>query len=94
MRSPGFAVPVLNTIPNFDIRKIFFKKKHIGKSITLLKNRAKEIIQYRHGIIHHFEIDRSLARDTYIHILDAISMAIEEFVLFTEVRYKIDIDRT
>ena len=77
-----------------DVRKIFFKKKRIGKSITFLENRISEIIQYRHGIVHHFEIDRSLTRDAYIHILDAISLAIEEFVLFIETKYKIDIDRT
>lgn len=77
-----------------DVRKIFFKKKRIGKSITFLENRISEIIQYRHGIVHHFEIDRSLTRDAYIHILDAISLAIEEFVLFIETKYKINIDRT
>lgn len=79
---------------DIDVRKIFFKKKRIGKSITFLENRISEIIQYRHGIVHHFAIDRSLTRDAYIHILDAISLAIEEFVLFIEMRYKIDIDRT
>jgi hypothetical protein len=77
-----------------DVRKIFFKKKRIGKSITFLENRISEIIQYRHGIVHHFQIDRSLTRDAYINILDAISLAIEEFVLFIETKYKIDIDRT
>lgn len=79
---------------DIDVRKIFFKKKRIGKSITFLENRISEIIQYRHGIVHHFAIDRSLTRDAYIHILDAISLAIEEFVLFIEMKYKIDIDRT
>lgn len=79
---------------DIDVRKIFFKKKRIGKSITFLENRISEIIQYRHGIVHHFEIDRSLTRDAYIHILDAISLAIEEFVLFIEIKYKIEIDRT
>lgn len=79
---------------DIDVRKIFFKKKRIGKSITFLENRISEIIEYRHGIVHHFAIDRSLTRDAYIHILDAISLAIEEFVLFIETKYKIDIDRT
>jgi hypothetical protein len=76
-----------------DVRKLFFKKKRIGKSITFLENRISEIIQYRHGIVHHFQIDKSLTRDAYINILDTISMAIEEFVLFIEKKYKIDIDR-
>jgi len=79
---------------NIDVRRIFFKKKRIGKSIAFLENRISEIIQYRHGIVHHFAIDRSLTKDAYIHILDALSLAIEEFVLFIEIKYKIDIDRT
>jgi hypothetical protein len=79
---------------DIDVRKIFFKKKRIGKSITFLENRISEIIQYRHGIVHHFAIDRSLTRDAYIHILDAISLAIEEYVLFIEIKYKIEMDRT
>jgi RiboL-PSP-HEPN len=79
---------------DIDVRKIFFQKKRIGKSITFLENRISEIIQYRHGIVHHFVIDKSLTRDAYIHILDAISLAIEEFVLFVDRKYKIEIDRT
>lgn len=79
---------------DIDVRKILFKKKRIGRSITFLENRISEIIQYRHGIVHHFAIDRSLTKDAYIHILDAISLAIEEFILFIETRYKIEVDRT
>lgn len=79
---------------DIDVRKIFFKKKRIGKSITFLESRISEIIQYRHGIVHHFAIDRSLTKDAYVHILDAISLAIEEFVLFIETKYGIAIDGT
>ncbi len=79
---------------NIDVRKILFKKKKIGTSITFLENKISEIIQYRHGIVHHFAIDKSLTKNAYIHILDAISLAIEEFILFIETKYKIEIDRT
>lgn len=78
---------------NIDVRAILFKKKRIGKSVTFLENRISEIIQYRHGIVHHFAVDRNLTKDDYVHILDAISMAIEEFVLFVEQKYSIEIDR-
>lgn len=76
-----------------DVKNIFSQKKHIGKSITFLE-RISGIIKYRHGIVHHFAIDSSLTRDAYIHILDAISLAIEEFVLYVETKYKIDIERS
>lgn len=79
---------------DIDVRKILFKKKRVGKSVSFLEKRISEIIQYRHDIVHHFAIDRSLTKDAYIHILDAISMAIEEFVLFIEKKYQIEVDRS
>lgn len=79
---------------NIDIRGVLYKKKKIGSSIAFLENRIAEIIQYRHGIVHHFAIDKSLTKEAYIHMLDAISMSIDEFVLFVERKYKIKIERT
>lgn len=78
---------------DIDVRKILFKKKRIGKSVSFIENKISEIIKYRHGIVHHFAIDRSLTKDAYIHILDTISLAIEEFVLFIESKYQVKIDR-
>ncbi|MET3816937.1 hypothetical protein [Pantoea sp. UYEF8] len=71
-----------------DVRAILFKKKRIGKSINFLENKISEIIQYRHGIVHHFALDRSLSRDGYTHILEAIEKSIIEFICFMEVKYK------
>ncbi|NWC47858.1 hypothetical protein HX788_10460 [Pseudomonas edaphica] len=78
---------------NIDVRSIFFKKKRIGQSITFLENRISEIIQYRHGIVHHFAIDRSLTKEAYIHILEAISLAIEEFISHIENKYNIKVQK-
>ncbi len=75
-----------------DVRQILYKKKKIGNSITFLENRISEIIQYRHGIVHHFAIDRSLTKDNYIHILEAIEKSMIEFVNFLETKYNIKID--
>ncbi|MEO6561849.1 MAG: hypothetical protein ABIN99_02220 [Nitrosospira sp.] len=77
-----------------DVRKLLFKKRRIGKKVSFLENRIHEIIQYRHGIVHHFELDRSLTRDGYIAILDAVEASILEFVAAIEVKYKVEIERT
>ncbi|MER1938953.1 hypothetical protein, partial [Proteus terrae] len=69
-----------------DVRAILFKKKRIGKSVSFLENRISEIIQYRHGIVHHFALDRSLSREGYLHILEAIEKSINEFISFIEVK--------
>ena len=61
--------------------------------MIFLENRISEIIQYRHGIVHHFAIDRSLTKEAYTHILDAILLAVEEFVRYIEVKYNFEIDK-
>lgn len=77
---------------DIDVRNILFKKKKIGSSVTFLENRISDIIQYRHGIVHHFEIDRSLTREGYIHILEAIEKGIGEFISYIEKKYKFKVD--
>lgn len=78
---------------DIDIRKILYKKKKIGNSVTFLENRISEIIEYRHGIIHHFAIDRSLTKESYVHILEAIEKGIDEFILFVEKKYQFKVDK-
>jgi len=76
-----------------DVRKILFKKKRIGRKVLFLENRLHEIIQYRHGVVHHFELDRSLTKEKYIAILDAVQASILEFVNALEMKYKIEIEK-
>jgi hypothetical protein len=75
-----------------DVRNILYKKKKIGNSIAFLENRIDEIIQYRHGIVHHFAIDSSLSKDGYMQILDAIEKCFDEVILYLEQKYKIKIN--
>ena len=77
---------------NIDVRRILYKKKKIGRSVAFLENRISEIIQYRHGIVHHFAIDRTLTREGYLHILEAIEKGIGEFISFVEKKYKFKAD--
>lgn len=74
---------------NIDVRSILYKKKKVGNSIKYLENRIAEIIQYRHGIVHHFSLDRTLTKEGYIDILKAIEKSIDEIILFIETKYNI-----
>jgi hypothetical protein len=78
---------------NVDVRKILYKKRKIGSSIKFLENKIAEIIQYRHGIIHHFEIDRSLTKDGYLGILNAIEKSMVEFICFLEGKYSMRVEK-
>lgn len=77
---------------DIDVRKLLYKKKKIGNSVTFLENRISDIIQYRHGIVHHFAIDRSLTKDGYIHMLEAVEKSIGEFMSFAEKKYKFKLE--
>ena len=46
----------------------------------------------RHGIVHHFDIDRSLTKEGYVHILDAIEKGIDEFLTYMEKSYNFKVD--
>lgn len=78
---------------DIDVRKILYKKKKIGNSITFLENRISDIIQYRHGIVHHFNIDRSLTKNDYLHILEAIEKSMLELIYYVEIKYNIEIEK-
>lgn len=77
---------------DIDVRKILYRKRKIGNSIMFLENRISEIIQYRHGVVHHFSIDRTLTKKGYIHILEAIEKSMLELLHFIENKYNIKID--
>jgi hypothetical protein len=78
---------------DIDVRKLLFKKKRIGRSVSFLENRIAEIIQYRHGVVHRLALDRSLTRDAYLAILDAVEASIREFLQFLERKYSVTIER-
>lgn len=77
---------------DIDVRKILYTKARIGSRITFLENRISEIIQFRHGIVHHFAIDKSLSREDYLAILTAVEKTMAEFISFLEQKYAITID--
>jgi hypothetical protein len=74
-----------------DVRKLLFKKKRIGRKVAFLEERIQEIIHYRHGVVHHFDLDRSLTKEGYIAILDAVEASISEVVFYIERKYKVKI---
>lgn len=74
-------------------KKNLIQKEKIGNSVTFLESRIADIIQYRHGIVHHFSIDRSLTKEGYIHIIEAIEKSIGEFILFAEKKYNFKVDK-
>jgi hypothetical protein len=77
---------------DIDIRKILYKKKRIGNAITYLEKRLSEIIQYRHGIVHHLMIDTSLTRRDFLLLIKTVQLGIVEVVKDLERRYSFKVE--
>ena len=78
---------------DIDINKALFKKKKIGNKIKYLQKTMDEIIQFRHGIIHHFEIDSSLTKDEVNNMLKVLQLVIDEVISCIEQKYTIKIEK-
>lgn len=76
-----------------DVRKILYRKRKIGNSINYLENRISQVIEYRHGVVHKFQIDRSLTKERFLEVLAAVEKAIEEFIEYLQKLYSFKIDR-
>ena len=74
-----------------DVRNLLYKKKKVGSKIKIIENRISEIINYRHGVIHHFYIDNTLEKKDLLEIFSTVKLAIETIVDFLEDKYSINI---
>jgi hypothetical protein len=78
---------------DIDVRSILYRKKKIGKNVDFLVEHISNVIDMRHGIIHHFDLDYDLTKESFVSILSSIQMAIDEFVFFVQNKYKIEVDK-
>ncbi len=67
-----------------DLWKILRQKRKVGHRIILLERQFNNIIQFRHGVIHRFELDSDLSRDEIIVILDSAIILVEAFIDYLE----------
>ncbi len=63
-----------------DIWRLLRQRRKVGKRIDWLENRFKNLIDFRHGIVHRFEIDADLDRAGIEELLDLSVLLIDTFV--------------
>ena len=76
---------------NIDIRKVLSKRKKIGRSVAFLERRISELIEYRHGIVHHFMIDTSLSKTDFLALASTTKLCISEVAGYLEGKYSVRI---
>ena len=60
-----------------DVWKAIRRRKKIGKRMPILSDALKNLIGARHGVVHHFTLDRSLDRNEFIALLHLVRALIE-----------------
>jgi hypothetical protein len=63
-----------------DVWKLLRKRRKVGKRIDWLENRFKQLIDFRHGIVHRFELNTDLDRAGIEELLDLSILLIDTFV--------------
>jgi len=66
-----------------DFRSIVRRRKKIGKRLPFLERRLTELIEFRHGLVHRFEINLELQKEQIEEILDLVVQN-EAFVAYVE----------
>ena len=63
-----------------DFRGIIRRRKRIGTRLPFLERRLTELIEFRHGLVHRFEINMELQKEQIEEILDLVRALIDVFV--------------
>ena len=63
-----------------DLYGILRKRKKVGAKLPMLEKRLLKLIQFRHGIVHRFETDRSLRKDDLVETTDLVQVILDTFV--------------
>jgi hypothetical protein len=67
-----------------DIWKLLRQRRKVGRRIDWLEKRLKNLIDFRHGIVHRFEVNLDLDRSGIEELLDLSILLIETFVDYVE----------
>ena len=63
-----------------DVWRILRQRKKVGKRLPMLERSLQEVIERRHGVVHHFELDQDFGKEDVNAVLDLILTIMEVFV--------------
>ena len=69
---------------DIDIWGLIRRRKKIGQKVHFLEKSLNKLIEFRHGVIHKFKIDRQLDKKQTIELYELIEILIEIFVDYLE----------
>lgn len=75
-----------------DLNSVLFKKRRIDGRINFLKDRMEEIVQFRHAIVHSFQIDDDVEKKDINGMIKTLRYVIKDAATFFSVKYKFELD--
>ena len=68
-----------------DFWSILRRRRKIGRRLPLLERKLNQLISFRHGVVHRFDVDMELTREQMEEILELVTVIIDEFVSHLEI---------
>lgn len=72
-----------------DVRKAIRRRKKVRRKLPVLSSALGNLIGARHGVVHHFSIDRNLDRERFIDLLHLVRALLE--IMAKEIERKLRI---
>lgn len=60
-----------------DVWKTLRRRRRVRTKLPLLSTALEHLIGARHGVVHHFSLDRQLDRDGFLQLLHLVRIIIE-----------------
>lgn len=76
-------------IHGIDVWKVLRRRKKVRDKLPILMTAFQNLIGARHGVVHHFSIDRELDRNGFLNLLHLVKAILE--VMRTEIEKKLGI---
>ncbi|MCY3783078.1 MAG: hypothetical protein OXG79_04760 [Chloroflexi bacterium] len=64
---------------NVDVWSILRKRKRLGDRLPRLEDELTRLIEFRHGVVHRFDLNLRLRKDSSEEIFDLVALVIDEF---------------
>jgi hypothetical protein len=65
----GSIQKAYNEVLGIDVWRILRRRKKVRDRLPMMFKSLENLIEARHGVVHHFSLDRKLDRDTFLDLL-------------------------
>lgn len=60
-----------------DVWKVIRRRRKVRDRLPVLSDALSNLIGARHGVVHHFSLDRAMSKDDILHLIELVRVIIE-----------------